>query len=96
MASDDPIARRRRIAEKGSDRLAMITGGRAQNLHSPPSDTSTAQPHDSHTESYPSSLTHHPDQPLPSGKVFHLVFTLFHVSSLIRRFFRGISFLVVL
>ncbi|KAL7596611.1 hypothetical protein Lser_V15G29846 [Lactuca serriola] len=68
MASDDPTARRRRIAKKGSDRLAMITGGRAPNLHSPPSDTSTAQPHHSHTESYPSSLTHHPDQLLPSDE----------------------------
>lgn len=50
MASDggDPIARRRRIAERGSDRLALITGGRAPklpssssssyNASSPPSD----------------------------------------------------------
>ncbi|KAL4590749.1 hypothetical protein LXL04_003692 [Taraxacum kok-saghyz] len=68
MASDDPTARRRRIAEKGSDRLALITGGRAPNLHSPPSATSTAETHHSHTESCPPSLTRIPDQVLPSDE----------------------------
>ncbi|KAL8205866.1 hypothetical protein R6Q57_009417 [Mikania cordata] len=58
MASDggrtnDPTARRRRIAEKGSDRLALITGSRAPN----PSASSPAQSLHSSNASCPPSLT---------------------------------------
>nr|GEV14914.1 hypothetical protein [Tanacetum cinerariifolium] len=58
MASDanDPSARRRRIVEKGSDRLALITAGRA-----PPSSTSVGGGHSSNA-SCPPSL----DQILPT------------------------------
>ncbi|KAL8237459.1 hypothetical protein R6Q59_018540 [Mikania micrantha] len=58
MASDgghtnDATARRRRIAEKGSDRLALITGSRAPN----PSTSSPAQSLHSSNASCPPSLT---------------------------------------
>ncbi|XP_024986571.1 uncharacterized protein LOC112521812 [Cynara cardunculus var. scolymus] len=67
MATDDPTARRRRIIEKGSDRLALITG-RAPNIPSPPSPTSAAQSHHSYTSSCPSAITHLPDQVVPSDE----------------------------
>ncbi|KAI3695754.1 hypothetical protein L1987_78754 [Smallanthus sonchifolius] len=51
MASD---ARRRRIAEKGSDRLALITGGRAPN---PPTSAEAQSLHSSSNASCPPSLT---------------------------------------
>ncbi|GJU84351.1 hypothetical protein Tco_1291897 [Tanacetum coccineum] len=71
MASDanDPSARRRRIVEKGSDRLALITAGRA-----PPSFTSVGGGHSSNA-SCPPSL----DQILPTDKdtgmnAFHYIY----------------------
>ncbi|KAJ9537022.1 hypothetical protein OSB04_029755 [Centaurea solstitialis] len=48
MASDDPTARRRRIAERGSDRLALITG-RAPHL--PPSPLSPTRAQSNHSNS---------------------------------------------
>ncbi|KAI3707570.1 hypothetical protein L6452_26196 [Arctium lappa] len=67
MATDDPTARRRRITERGSDRLALITG-RAPNIPSPPSPTSAAQSHHSYTSSCPSAITHLPDQVVMSDE----------------------------
>lgn len=64
MASDanDPSARRRRIAEKGSDRLALITAGRA-----PPSSTSC-----------PPFLTRITDEILPTDKDTGILAEEFH------------------
>nr|GEU47176.1 nuclear poly(A) polymerase 4-like [Tanacetum cinerariifolium] len=54
MASDanDPSARRRRMVEKGSDRLALITTGRA-----PPNSTSVGGGHSSNASCSPSGPT---------------------------------------
>lgn len=55
--TNDPTARRRKITERGSDRLALITAGRAPaapSLHSS-------------NASCPPSLTRLPDEILPDG-----------------------------
>ncbi|EEF46502.1 uncharacterized protein LOC8274534 [Ricinus communis] len=56
MASNARQERRRRIVERGSDRLALITG-QIQNLNESPSSTPTYQQrHHAHTESSPSIM----------------------------------------
>ncbi|KAL7164392.1 hypothetical protein ACSBR2_040328 [Camellia fascicularis] len=63
MATSSRDARRRRIADRGSDRLALITG-RIQTLPSSSSSSSSStspESHHSHTASCPPSLSHHHD-----------------------------------
>uniref|UniRef100_A0A5B6YPW0 Uncharacterized protein n=1 Tax=Davidia involucrata TaxID=16924 RepID=A0A5B6YPW0_DAVIN len=57
METSDRVARRRRIVDRGSDRLALITG-RIQTL---PSSSTSPEPHHSHTASCPPLISndHH-------------------------------------
>ncbi|KAL4560375.1 hypothetical protein LXL04_032525 [Taraxacum kok-saghyz] len=57
----DAAARRRRIAEKGAERLALITG-RVQSISSSPLPPSAPQSHHSSTAPSPPSISRDPDQ----------------------------------
>ncbi|KVH99873.1 uncharacterized protein LOC112520280 [Cynara cardunculus var. scolymus] len=60
-SSRDAAARRRRIAERGSERLALITG-RVQSISSSPLTPPVAQPHHSSTAPCPPSISRNSDQ----------------------------------
>ena len=62
----DAAARRRRIAEKGAERLALITG-RVQSISSSPLPPSAPQSHHSSTAPSPPSISRDPDQLPLSG-----------------------------
>ncbi|KAK4259330.1 hypothetical protein QN277_005672 [Acacia crassicarpa] len=63
MAANAREARRKKILERGSDRLALIAG-RTQNLQPPPSASSQSQPSDAYADSSPVPLIIN-DQAIP-------------------------------